>query len=255
MKKFLTFVGNSEIIKAAFTLVIYVGNAAILGISLAPSIFLLVLSRREFLMQATPLHVFEFSIACGAAVFVYFITGTIVMSIAIRILSIGMGAGKYPMFSFTVLRWLVYSGVYHLAGKTILDFLPMSFLCTIFFRITGAKIGKNVSINSWYLNDAYLLEIGDNVVIGGKTDISCHTFENNSLILQRITIGSNTLVGQQCYISPGVSIGSRCVIGQYSFIRKNTNIPDRSVIASLGGLPIREITRLERRAKEDQVDS
>lgn len=212
-------------------------------------------SRREFLSTATPVRVIEFSAACGAAVFVYFITGTIVMSLTIRVLSMGMKAGKYPMISPTVLRWLIYSGVYHLAGKTILDFLPMSFLCTIFFRIVGAKIGKNVSLNSWYLNDAYLLEIGDNVVIGGKTDISCHTFENNSLILQRITIGSNTLVGQQCYVSPGVTIGSRCVIGQYSFIRKNTNIPDRSVIASLGGLPIREITRLERKAREDEVDS
>jgi acetyltransferase-like isoleucine patch superfamily enzyme len=149
-----------------------------------------------------------------------------------------------------MIRWLIYSGIYHLAGKTILDLIPLSFLATLFFRIIGAKIGRNVSINTWYLNDAYLLEIGNNVIIGGKTDISCHTFEKGSLLLQPIKIGDNTFIGQQCYISPGVTIGKNCVIGQYSFIRKNKVIPDRSVIAALGGLPIREITRLEKGARD-----
>jgi acetyltransferase-like isoleucine patch superfamily enzyme len=156
-----------------------------------------------------------------------------------------MKAGRYPMVSFTMLRWLIYSGVYHLAGKTILDYLPLSFLIIIFFRIVGAKIGKNAALNTWFLNDAYLLEIGDNVVIGGKSDISCHTFEKGTLLLQHVKIGDNTLIGQQCYISPGVTIGKNCVIGQYSFIRKNKQIPDRTVIAALGGLPIRAITRME----------
>jgi len=90
------------------------------------------------------------------------------MSLIIRIISMGMKAGRYPMVSFTVLRWLIYSGVYHLAGKTILDYIPISFLSIIFFRIIGAKIGKNAVLNTWFLNDAYLLEIGDNVVIGGN---------------------------------------------------------------------------------------
>ncbi len=252
MNKILKVAGDSDLVKAVFTLVIYAANAVVIGLSLVPSVCLLVFAKRMFLTHATLPRVAGFSVACGAALFAYFITGAVVMSCVIRLLSLGMKAGRHPMISFTVLRWLIYSGVYHLAGKTILDFLPMSFLGILFFRIIGAKIGKNVSLNSWYLNDAYLLEIGDNVVIGGKSDVSCHTFENNSLILQHVKIGSGSLIGQQCYISPGVTIGKRCVIGQYSFIRKNTNVPDGSVIAALGGLPIRDITRLEKLAEENK---
>jgi len=64
-------------------------------------------------------------------------------------------------------------------------------------------------------------------------------------LLQHVKIGDNSFIGQQCYISPGVTIGKNCIIGQYSFIRKNKDIPDRTVIAALGGMPIRAITRLE----------
>jgi acetyltransferase-like isoleucine patch superfamily enzyme len=122
----------------------------------------------------------------------------------------------------------------------------MTFLITMFFRIIGAKIGKNVQINTWFLNDAYLLEIGDNVVIGGKTDVSCHSFEGGSLILNNVTIGCHTLIGQRCYISPGTTIGENSVIGQYVYVRKNTVVPPRTVLSSIAGLPLRTVARIER---------
>ena len=42
----------------------------------------------------------------------------------------------------------------------------------IFYRILGAKIGKNTFINTRGLHDAYLLEIGDNVVIGAGSVVN-----------------------------------------------------------------------------------
>lgn len=246
MKKILAFVGESEIVKAILTLIVYCFNAAIIGVSLVPSVYLLAWAWKAWMTAPSFEHVLLFSIACGASVFVYFITGSIVMSVTIRLISNGMKPGRYPMFSLTMLRWLIYSGVYHIAGKTILEYLPLSFLVVIFFRIVGAKIGKNSAINTWFLNDAYLLEIGNNVVIGGKSDISCHTFEKGTLLLEHVKIGSNTFIGQQCYISPGVTIGEHCVIGQYAFVRKNKVIPDRAVISALAGMPIRAISKLEK---------
>jgi hypothetical protein len=246
MNRILAMVAESEIIKAILTLLVYLVNAVVIGIALIPSVYLIGYAWRTRMAELSFVHILVFSIACGLGIFLYFITGSIVMSLLIRIISFGMKPGLYPMQSLTVLRWLVYSGVYHIAGKTILDYLPMSFLLVLFFRIVGAKIGKNAALNTWYLNDAFLLEIGDNVVIGGKSDISCHTFEKGCLLLQPVKIGSGTLIGQQCYISPGVTIGTQCVIGQYSFIRKNKDVPDKSVIAALGGLPIRAISRLEK---------
>jgi acetyltransferase-like isoleucine patch superfamily enzyme len=246
MNRILAIVAESEIIKAVLTSIVYAANAVVVGVSLIPSVYLAGYAWERTMTQLSPVRVIAFSLACGGAVYLYFVTGSLVMSSLIRVISWGIKPGRYSVQSFTVLRWLVYSGIYHIAGKTILDYLPMSFLGVLFFQIVGAKIGKNSAINTWYLNDAFLMEIGDNVVIGGKSDISCHTFEKGCLLLQPVKIGSDTLIGQQCYISPGVTIGKRCVIGQYSFIRKNKTLPDKSVIAALGGLPIRAISRLEK---------
>ena len=91
----------------------------------------------------------------------------------------------------------------------------------MFYILLGAKIGKNVFINTPKLSDAYLLELGDNVVIGGDSAITCHIFEGNSLILGKIKIGSNSLIGAESYIMPGVTIGenhrySRKVLDDFS---------------------------------------
>ncbi len=246
MKKIIDFIAGSSITQILITLVTYTFYAAVMGISLVPSVYLVIFGVKQFLLQMTTIpNVIFFCIILGLAVYLYFITGVIVMGIIIRILSLGMKPGKYPQASFGMLRWLIYSGIYHIAGSTILNFIPMTFFTNLFFKLMGAKIGKNVYINTWYLNDAYLMEIEDNVVIGGKSDISCHTFEDKCLVLSPIKIGEGTLIGTRCYINPGVTIGKKCMIGMYSFIRKNSVIPDKTFISSLAGMNVRNVAVLE----------
>lgn len=55
----------------------------------------------------------------------------------------------------------------------------------LFYKMLGCKIGKNVFINTKGLHDSYLLEIEDNVVIGGDSNINCHIFEGRELILRK----------------------------------------------------------------------
>lgn len=242
----IAFLAESLLAQAFVTLIVYAFYAVIIGVSLIPSVYLLWNTWNICASNFSPTHVALFSLSCGAAIFLYFITGALVMSIVIRIFTFGIKPGRYPMQSLTMIRWMIYSGVYHLAGMTILAYIPMSVVGIIFFRIIGANIGKNFRLNTWFLNDAYLMEIGDNVIIGGKTDISCHTFEKNHLILQRVKIGNDTFIGQRCYISPGVTIGNHCVIGQYAFVRKNNTIPDRTTLSAIAGLPIREVMKMEK---------
>lgn len=247
MKKIINFIAKSALTQIIITLVVYSFYAAVMGISLVPSVYLIIIGVKQLLLGVlTITNLLLFCFLLGVSVYIYFITGVIIMGIIIRILSLGMKAGKYPKASFAMLRWLTYSGIYHVAGSTILNFIPMTFFTNLFFRLMGAKIGRDVYINTWNLNDAYLMEIGDNVVIGGKSDLSCHTFEDNCLVLSPIKIGEGTLIGTRCYINPGVTIGKNCVIGMYSFIRKNKVIPDKTFISSLAGMPARDAAVLEK---------
>ena len=250
---FLAVAADSLPVQILVTLAIYSLYAAVLGVSLFAPVSLIVAAAQELVVGplldgALPPAgaLLLFSLLLAASVFVYFLSGALVMAVVIRILSLGIKPGRYPAISATTARWLIYSGVYTLAHRTILPMIPVSPFINIFFRIIGCRMGRNVRLNTWTLNDAYLISLGDNVVIGGATDISCHLFEANHLILEPISIGSDTLIGAHCYVSPGVSIGKRCTVGLYSFVRRGKSVPDGTRITALAGRPMREMFRIEK---------
>jgi hypothetical protein len=79
-----------------------------------------------------------------------------------------------------------------------------------------------------------------------QAHVSCHTFEGERLILGRISLGEDSLVGARAYIFPNVTIGRRCSIGVNTIVRKNRVLRDGSMIGSPAGLPIRSVARIER---------
>ncbi len=244
---------DSSLLQVPVTLVVYTFYGLILGISLVPSGYLILTAINRYgpnLTAKSGYIVIEnlilICLSAGLALFLFFITGLIVMGTIIRFLSLGIKPGSYSTATPTVFRWLIFSGIYTMAVTIILPVIPMTFFALLFFKIIGAKIGKNCQINTYMLNDAYLLEIEDNVIVGGQTDISCHIFENNKLILKRIKIGSGTMIGAHCYISPGVTIGKNCVIGLNSYIRKDNNIPDNTRVTSVGAVSFKTAGKLEK---------
>jgi len=248
MKKILSMIIKSSFVSGLLTSLTNIFYGLVVGIALFPGLVIIIKTWKYLPDHDSYKSILILALSCGLSIIVFFSWGVILFSSLIRIFSTGIKAGTYPVSSITMFRWLLYSGLYNIAGYLILQFIPMSFLLRLFFRIVGAKIGKNVQMNTWFLNDAYLLEIGDNVVIGGKTDVSCHTFERGKLLLDKIKIGNNSAIGQHCYISPGVIINDNCVIGQYSFVRKNTIVPPKTILSAIAGLPIRHVVKIE---KED----
>jgi acetyltransferase-like isoleucine patch superfamily enzyme len=250
MKNILSMIIKSPFVSGLLTSITNIFYGLVVGVALFPGLVIIIKTWHYLPDHESYKAIFILALSCGLSIVVFFTWGVILFGLLIRIISSGVKSGTYSVSSITMFRWLMYSGLYNIAGYLILQFIPMSFLLRIFFRLVGAKIGKNVQINTWFLNDAYLLEIGDNVVIGGKTDVSCHTFERGKLHLDKIKIGDNSAIGQHCYISPGVIISENCVIGQYSFVRKNTIIPPKTILSAIAGLPIRHVAKIE---KEDTL--
>lgn len=254
IKKIISFLINNQITFTFFTLLSYLFYASVIGISLVPSIIIILFSSKTLLPSVISgvlnlhamINICLFAICIGISVYAYFITGLLVAGIVERILTTGFKEGKYPTDSPVFSRWLIYSGLHVIVLNTILPLMSGSPFAKMYYRILGCKIGKDVFINTPGLHDAYLLEIGNHVVIGGKADISCHIFEGNHLTLGRIKIGDNTLIGTEAYIMPGVTIEGNCNIGMYSYIRKNKTVPKGSMIMALPGLPAKQIAKLEK---------
>jgi acetyltransferase-like isoleucine patch superfamily enzyme len=107
------------------------------------------------------------------------------------------------------------------------------------YRLTGAKIGKNVSVGLSVVFDVFyphLITIHDNTVIGYNTVILCHEFLVRGARIGPVEIGPNVMIGANSTILAGVTIGSGTQVSAMSLV--NQDLPP-DVLA--GGVPVRVI--------------
>jgi acetyltransferase-like isoleucine patch superfamily enzyme len=247
MSSILKKMYDSPVVQILLTLITYSLYAIVLGLSMGPSFAFLAWAWNALIAPgATFWSWMLFSLCAGAAVYIFFIVGILVMGTSVRLLCSGIKPGIYPEISLVMLRWLIYSGIYSIARTLILYIVRGTFFSTLFFRIMGCKIGKNVFLNSVILNDAQFIELGDNVTIGGGAQLTCHLYEKGRLILDPIKIGEGSLIGADSYIAPGVTVGKKCVIGLHSVIRRGKTIPDGMHYTGLAALPVREMAKIEK---------
>ncbi|MBT61177.1 MAG: hypothetical protein CMA63_06490 [Euryarchaeota archaeon] len=138
-----------------------------------------------------------------------------------------------PLSSFTTIRWAFCGQIMRATQPVLQHFVP-SFISAAYFRVSGAKIGKNSQINTHRLNDPSLIRIGDNCVIGGGATFNGHLVEKGQMVFAPIVMESGSLVGAGCTIQPGVTIGANAVLASHALVPKYRNIPANEV---WGGLP------------------
>ncbi len=184
----------------------------------------------------------SFSLAFG-----YFIFGAVLIFICVftkNLLGFKIATGLYTIHSMESLRWMGYNSLILLANSAFLDVLRLSPFQTLFYRLMGAKVGEGVNINTAGLADLSMLEIGNNVLIGGGVALICHASERGFLRLAPTKIGSNVSIGLGSVILPDCEIGDGASIAPCSFLPKGTKIPPKGI---WGGNPVRDL-RAERRS-------
>ena len=235
------------------TVMVYAFYGAVLGVSLMPSAFI-ICKYIELMGVRSVVSIFLFAVILGLSLYVFWITSLLVFGITERLLTLGLKPGKYHRHSGTVARWLVYSGLHVVLINLSLPYMIGTPFAEMYFRLIGVKMGKHVFINTVKVFDPYLLEFGDNVVVGGFSQITCHIFEGERLILGKVKIGSNTLICAESFIMPGVTIGNHCSIGVCSYVRKNRTIPDNTITMAMPGVsPQRIVELIKDNSKESGV--
>lgn len=149
-----------------------------------------------------------------------------------------------PLASLTTIRWAI-CGQLHRATQPFLTHIVPSFFANAYYRLAGCKIGKNVNINTVTINDPSLVELGDNVVIGGGATINGHLVEHGNIVLEKVIIGKNSTIGGATMVGPGSRIGEDCILAYRAVLPKRKVIPDGETWA---GIPARLL-------KKSQSDS
>src|SRR5438128_4340777 len=137
-----------------------------------------------------------------------------------------------------LLRWVRYAASIHVARVLAGTFFRGSPVWTFHLRLNGARLGKQVYVNSLSVSDYNLLECGDDVVIGGAVQLSGHTVEQGIVKTARVRLGDHVTVGLGSVIEIGVETGSNCQIGALTFVPKHTMLPGNTVYAGIPARPI-----------------
>ncbi len=148
--------------------------------------------------------------------------------------------GEYPFISFYAVRWAFLGSLVGLAKILILSHLKGMPILNAFYRAMGARIGRNVIINSCNLSELDLLTIGDDSFIGGDAVVIGHAGEGGVLKIRPVRIGSRCTVGQSSIVFPGAIMEDGSVLGALSLLPKGRELPVGTV---WGGNPLREIRR------------
>ncbi|PIQ89287.1 MAG: hypothetical protein COV72_03860 [Candidatus Omnitrophica bacterium CG11_big_fil_rev_8_21_14_0_20_42_13] len=225
---------RAAVFQLLFTLGMYFLAILIMALAIYPGISICFYVWFKSVNYALFLRVFFLSLSLTSAYFIYGITLISLIGIIRILFRLNLKEGEYRVATLGMARWAFVNALYLLVSITFMDFVLLTPLASFFFRLMGAKVGRNVQINSKICADLSLLEIGDEAVIGGHATVICHSFERGRLILKKVKIGKRAIIGLNSAVLAGAEIGEGALIAAGTVVGKNIKVAPHSVY------PVRE---------------
>lgn len=237
------------LIQLIFTLFMYTISIVFFGIAMMPGLWILFNVWEATLQMDLVWRVMNLGFALAGGYFLFGITLVFLVGAFRMLTGLKLKEGEYKMHDIEALKWSFLSCLYSMVRYTFIDFILLTPFVNLLYRLLGAKLGKNVHINSSFVFDHSLLEIGDNAVIGGGAIIDAHIFERGKLILRKVKIGKNSLLGSHCTVMPGCEIGDKSIISANAVLLKDSKVESRDVWV---GIPAESLREKKRREKEQR---
>ncbi len=220
MKSILATVGQ-----ILFALLLYLLGIAIIGLAVFPGAVLCYSVWSGTAGSPVPLRLFLLGFAVAAAYFFYGFCLILIVAVSRILLGWRLREGEYPMVSLGSVRWGCANALQLVVTVTFMDFILLTPFAPFFFRLMGAKVGRNVQINSKNCADLSLLEIGDGAGSGGHATVIGHSFERGKLILRKVRIGKKAVIGLNSVVLPGAEIGDGATVAAGVVVSKGTRVP------------------------------
>jgi len=154
---------------------------------------------------------------------------TLIFSILLKWLLLGrIRAGRYPLWGWFYWRFWFVRSVVRAAPVHYLDGTP---LLNLYYRLMGARIGRDVFIGTYSLSTFDLLTVGVGSSIGLNTSVDGASVEGGMLTLAPVTIG------RRCWV------GNRCVLGADTVLEDGSGLDDLSMLPDGARVPSGELWR------------
>ena len=228
----LTSIGRAFVVIAAPVVALTLGAL--------PSIISLVYVIRllDFTLLA---HVVVFGMVLVLEVLLLIVMETLVPAVFIRVIRLRVAPGEHDISirDREFFRYLLFFVLYRPALR-IVSVLPLVPLRVRLLRLAGLSMGKtSVLAGSELIHDPYMVEIGENTLIGGHSWILGHIAEEK-LVVKSVRIGDNCLIGGRAIIMPGAVIEDNVTVGMQALVLEDQVLEAGKTYV---GIPARPVDR------------
>ncbi|HWU43789.1 MAG TPA: hypothetical protein VN132_10135 [Bdellovibrio sp.] len=217
---------------------LYALGAVVIGTCLVPGISLFQKISELTANQTAIVQYFGHGFSIAAGYFLYGFSLIFVIPCINFLLRIRLKEWRGPYYSLESFKWYIHNGLTYLVRFTFLEFITPTPFSLYFYQMMGMKIGKGTIINSTWISDPSLIEMGKKVTIGGSVTIVAHYGQGGMLIIAPVKIGDECTIGIKSTIMGGSVIGERAKVLPHSVVMPKTIIPAGEL---WGGVPARKI--------------
>jgi non-ribosomal peptide synthetase-like protein len=152
------------------------------------------------------------------------------VSLAAKWLLIGrFTTAEHPLWSGHVWRdELADTFTEVLAAPWLLNAVTGTPLLNLWLRGLGARIGRGVWCESYWLPEADLVTLGDGVSVNRGCVVQTHLFHDRIMRTDAVVLEQGATLGPHGIVLPGSTIGARTTLGPASLVMRGETVPPDS---------------------------
>jgi len=100
---------------------------------------------------------------------------------------------------------------------------------SVFLRTIGARVGRGVWCETYWLPEADLVSLGDGVTVNRGCVVQTHLFHDRIMQLDRVALAEGATLGPHSVILPAASVDAGATVGPASLVMRGERVPAGSV--------------------------
>ncbi|MEQ6900455.1 Pls/PosA family non-ribosomal peptide synthetase, partial [Nocardioides sp. YIM 152588] len=137
--------------------------------------------------------------------------------------------GSHPLWSSFVWRnELADTFVEVLAVPWFAGLATGSPLLNAWFRAMGAKVGRGVWCETYWLPEADLVTLGDGATVNQGSVVQTHLFHDRLLATDRVSLLAGATLGSNSVVLPAAGIGRHATVGPVSLVMRGESVPHKT---------------------------
>ncbi|MEO8906976.1 MAG: Pls/PosA family non-ribosomal peptide synthetase, partial [Microbacteriaceae bacterium] len=135
-------------------------------------------------------------------------------------------AGEHPLWSSFVWRSEVSDTFVEMAAATWFARAAAGTpALVVWLRSLGARIGRGVWCDSYWLPEADLVTLGDASTVNRGCVVQTHLFHDRIMSMDTVSLDQGATIGPHSVILPAASIGAHATVGPASLVMRGEYVP------------------------------